>query len=262
MGLRTVPEAAWLDVDERRDEELALKRALLAERRDEVFAALPDTEPAGQEVLHLVVLDLQRRGLNGSVDSDRHPLEAASLLVQEDLCLMADRDGESCLVAASLCFPSHWRLSEKIGRPAAAIHEPVPHYARELEPKVDRFLARIPAGRISVRRNWSVNDHDTLFAPEHPAPVAGIDAADAGERLWIRSERQTLRRLPESGAVLFTIRVQHALLGVLADRPDRAAAMASALRATAAGGHSRVNGPHLEAALGWLDRISGPTGSG
>jgi hypothetical protein len=39
---------------------------------------------------------------------------------------------------------------------------------------------------------------------------------------WIRSERQTLRVLPETGAILFTIRVQMAPLSVLATRPDRA----------------------------------------
>ena len=255
MGLRTIAPEDWLDLDDRRDGELAHKRTLLTERHHEVFAALPHTEPAGREVLHLVVLDLRRRGLNPSVDEDRHPLEAASLLVQEDLCLMVGRDGASHLDAASLCFPSHWRLAEKIGRPAAVVHEPVPHYAAELEPKVDRYLERLPVDRIAMRRNWTVNDHDTLFAPEHPPPVAGIDASTAGDRLWIRSERQTLRRLPETGAVLFTIRVQQAPLGTLRSRPDLARPMASALRATAEAGHSRVNGPHLEATLGWLDSL-------
>ncbi|NKB16116.1 MAG: DUF3445 domain-containing protein [Sphingomonadales bacterium] len=36
---------------------------------------------------------------------------------------------------------------------------------------------------------------------------AGLTPENAGERLFIRCERQTLRRLPKSGAILFTIGV-------------------------------------------------------
>ena len=251
MGLRTIPEDRWLERDERRDDELALKRQLLAERHDDVFAALPDTEAPGAEVL-----DLVRAALGDSVgapDVSRHPVEAASLLVQEDLCLMAMRDGTPHLVAASLCFPSHWRLSDKIGGSSAAIHGPVPHYADELGAKVDRYLERIPEGRISLRRNWAVHDHDTLYVPDYPPPAPGITADNAGERMWLRSERQTLRRLPRSGAVLFTIRVQLAPLAVLAQRPDIAHRLAATARAGAEVGRVRVSGGHLEAACRWLE---------
>ncbi|MCB9372919.1 MAG: DUF3445 domain-containing protein [Microthrixaceae bacterium] len=260
MGLRAVDEAAWLVVDDRREAELAEKARLLAQRHDEVFAALDGTGPAGDETLALITGWLARhrpdlvipRPAPGAADA--HPLEVAGRQVQEDLCLMDRRDGATRLVAASLCFPTHWRLRDKIGGSAAAIHGPVPHYREELAPRVDRFLERIPAGRISVRRNWGVHDHDTLFVPEHPSPRPGITADDAGERLWLRSERQTLRRLPETGAVLFTIRVQFARLGVLAARPDVARRLAAAARGAAAAGTDRVPA-HLDAVCAWLDRV-------
>lgn len=258
MGLRTIGEDAWLDLDERRGDELALKRRLLTDHPDEVFAALDGTEAAGQEVLTLILdaLSTHRPQLSATtVDPHRHPLEAAGLLVQEDLCVMAERDGASRLVAASLSFPSHWRLADKIGGSAAAIHGPVPHYAAELSARVDRFLERIPAGRIVLRRNWGVHDHATLFAPEHPPPAAGVTPANAGDRLWLRSERQTLRRLPHTGAVLFTIRVQVVPLGVLAARPDVAHALAASARAGAGAGRERIP-HHLDAAAAWLDAVS------
>ena len=255
MGLRTIDESDWFDVDDRRHDDLAMKRDLLATRRDEVFAALDDSHAACLEVLDVVVDNLGRHhtALEATPDPGRHPLEAASLLVQDDLCLMAECDDTSHLTAASLCFPSHWRLADKIGRSAAAIHGPVPHYASELEPKVDRFLARIPEGRIALRRNWGIHDHDTLFAPEHPPAGDGVTAANAGERLWLRSERQTLRRLPRSRAVLFAIRVQQVRLDVLADRPDLAHAMAETARRSAEAGHARVGGGHLDTARAWLE---------
>lgn len=257
MGLRTIDEADWLDIDERRTDELARKHGLLASRRDDVFAALEGTDAACREALDLIVGHLTRHHaeIDATPDPGVHPLEAAGLLVQDDLCLMVEHDGVSQLAAASLCFPSHWRLADKIGGSAAAIHAPVPHYASELSTRVDRFLARIPDGRIALRRNWGVHDHDALFAPSHPTPAPGVTAGSAGERLWLRSERQTLRRLPRSGAVLFTIRVQQAPLAVMGARPDLAHAMATTARAAADAGHQRVTGGHLDAAATWLDQV-------
>ena len=264
MGLRTVEEADWLVVDDRRTGELAQKARLLDERHDEVFGALEGTEAAGGEVLDLVAGWLQRHRPDAApsvdalpVDTCRHPLDAAGRLVQEDLCVMDRRDDDVALVAASLCFPTHWRLADKLGGTAAAIHGPVPHYRDELQGKVDRFLERIPDGRIVMRRNWGIHDHDTLFAPVHPPPQVGITATTAGDRLWLRSERQTLRRLPASGAVLFTIRVQVVPLSVLARRPDVAHALAAYARAGTTVGRGHIPGGHLEAACAWLEARPG-----
>jgi dimethylamine monooxygenase subunit A len=45
------------------------------------------------------------------------------------------------------------------------------------------------------------------------ATAAAITPANAGEKLWLRVERQTLRRLPQSGSVLFAIRTHVTGLG-------------------------------------------------
>ena len=153
-----------------------------------------------------------------------NPLEAAGRLVQEDLCLMIERGGYH-LDAACLCFPSHWRLADKIGRPAVELHGPVPHYADELADRVDRYLERLRPDVIGLRRNWSVHESPELFAPDRPPSIPlTIDQVATG--LWLRSERQTLRKLA-SGAVLFTIRVQQAPFADLAERPAIARALAA-----------------------------------
>ena len=137
---------------------------------------------------------------------------------------MVERDGDFHLDAACLCFPSHWRLADKLGRPTSAVHRPVPGYAEELSARVDRFLARLRPGVVTARRNWSVHPSPALFAPVPPPPSPGAD-------LWLRSERQTLRRLRDSGAVLFTIRVQQTPFASLVHRPDVARRLAARLRA-------------------------------
>jgi len=267
MGLSRCQPADWLLVDEHRSEDLAERRRLLADRHDEVFAAQPGTEAAGEEVLDLIRTWLARHpsdlasdggGEDLAAAADVHPLEVAGRLVQEDLCLMARHGPVHHLDAACLCFPSHWRLAEKIGRSAAALHGPVPRYDEELAVRVDRYLDRLRPHTIAQRRNWSVHDAPDLFAPWPPETVRALDIDDVAAGLWLRSERQTLRRLPLSGAVLFTIRVQQAPFGVLAGRPDVAARFAvrlenQPLELTAMNGLTAYRSP----VLSWLRRISG-----
>ncbi len=264
MGLSRLDPSGWLLPDEHRRDELAERSLLLTERHSEVFAALPGTEPAGREVLDLVRTWMGRHRPDIVLADDppgAQPLEAAGRLVQEDLCLMVrHRDGHH-LDAACLCFPSHWRLADKLGRTAAALHDPVPRYDVELAARVDRYLDRLRPGTISQRRNWSVHDAPDLFAPQPPEARDHLEPDDVAAALWLRSERQTLRRLPDSGAVLFTIRVQQASFGVLAARPAVAGRLAARLTAqppelTAMNGL----GPYRVAVLRWLSRVSGSGG--
>src|SRR6185369_15328865 len=83
------------------------------------------------------------------------------------------------------------------------IHAPVPAYADELAARVDRFLDRLD--RPVWRRNWFIHDSPELHLPEPPVHLPTPRVPDD---LWLRSERQTLRRLPSTGAVLFTIGTQ------------------------------------------------------
>jgi hypothetical protein len=211
MGLGRIPEAAWLLPDERREVELAERHRLLAERRDEVVGDVGGTDEAAAEVLDLVLAwEREHRPDLATVEVDgaEAPLVAAAGRVQEDLVLMVPREGAHHLDAAVLCFPSHWRLADKLGGSALAIHGPVPRYEDDLAERVDRFLDRLRPDVIVARRNWSVHDSDALFSPDPPADPTPVAVAEVPDALWLRSERQTLRALPRSGAVLFTIRVQ------------------------------------------------------
>ena len=131
------------------------------------------------------------------------PLEQAALRIEEDLCVLVD----GVLAGGCVCFPSHWRLRDKLDRRVDEIHDRVPGYASELSSKVDAFLRRLTTGTVVGRRNFTIHELPDLFAPDAPPPLG----VAPGEQ-WLRSERQTLRRLPRSGAVLFTIRTQQVQL--------------------------------------------------
>lgn len=221
MGTRSLSDGVFLrDDDYERD--LQWKAGLLATRHREVFAALdtPAVRLASEEVL-ASVREIAPEVCDSTHRSGMHPLDAAGRAVQEDLCILVMRDGAPHLDAASLCFPSYWRLADKIGKPLADVHGPVPHYADELASKVDGFLQRLQPGRQVWRRNWSIHDDPTYFLPESTPSRDG--------ELYLRSERQVLRRLESTNAVLFTIRTQQIPLAALSERPDIAQRMAGAI---------------------------------
>jgi len=93
-------------------------------------------------------------------------------------------------------------------------------------------MARLKPHRPSWRCNWNVVDSPNLYLRQSPHPQGtreSITPENAGVRLWIRSERQTLRKLPKSGEVLFTIRTYIRSLSVLEGFPALAKGLWRAL---------------------------------
>jgi dimethylamine monooxygenase subunit A len=227
LGLRARSEAEWLPSNDlfgnkaARAEQIALKAQLLAKHHQDVFSALPNTNAAGDEVLSMVRQHLTTYHNNHThndhmvaSDAHLHPLDRAARLVAEDLLLLAPSpkavvDDKTAvkwhLMAASLSFPAHWVLAEKMGKPLAAIHDPVPHYDERLAGPVDRFFNKMTVGPISSRMNWSLQIGKDLFTPHRSERQAASDDLD-NDQLCLRLENQTLRKLPQTGFVLFTIR--------------------------------------------------------
>jgi hypothetical protein len=200
---------------------LDLRRALLW-THPACAAALPGSEAACAEVAEVAGVDGGAVGLvpppagrphgeAGCCGSPGPPsrevadLAAAAVAQGDDLCVLAAEPGWP-LVAGVVLFPSHWRLADKLGEPLALVHDRVPGYP---EAQVDRFLDRLEPGKAVWRRNLLVHRDGALHAPE-----AATDDVPV-ERWWLRSERQTLRRLPRSGAVLFAIHTDTAPLADL-----------------------------------------------
>jgi len=260
MGTHSLALANWLIVDGRRDVQLGLKARLLDTSRPVVFAAEAGSEASSAELLAVIRAWLSNRDIAVPASfGDDHPLIEAARLVQEDLAVLQRVDDAWVLTAGVICFPTHWTISEKVGLPLAGIHAPVAHYDQELRERVDRFHARLTPDRPVWRRNWFVVPTDELHLPNygHQMHIASsID--DDGSPMWIRSERQTLRRLPETDAIVFTIRVQLAPLGALRDRPDVATKMLSSIRSwdREKRMYTSTGGP-LDELIAWLQALVG-----
>ena len=286
MQLHPLALADWIELDTDLPAHLAEKRQLLYERPHEVFAALPQAEAGAHETLTLLLAHLTTHFpaiyryegatlINQATAeawdlaaSPLHPLDLAGRLVQEDLCLMQhdSATGIYRLVAASLCFPSRWRLHEKLGHSLAVIHEPTPHYAETLATPMDRAFDKLKAERPVWRLNWSVVDDGSLFQPTGHGRTdyaTDVTAENAGDKLWLRVERQTLRRLPQSNDILFTIRVYSNPLRTLSDKPEVAQRLASAIGGLDEAMRDYKSLRPLRAAtLAWLDTVSRQTHKG
>jgi hypothetical protein len=226
IGLRPIRPERWLEGGEA--DPAARKDPLIAARPQVVWGAMDGSEPAQAEALELVEAALgQAIPANG-----RPPLLAAARRVSDDLCLMERRD-QWRLTALSLCAPTFFTAEAVLGHSLAELHGPVEGFASRFLARVERVFDGLRPGLVLERRNWTVVNSDEAFVPD-PAPVRAriveIDPAKAGEALFLRVERQTLRRLPRSGAALFTIRVWLDPLAALRAEPERLAAFAQAWR--------------------------------
>ena len=226
IGLKPLALADWIDVDERLPSYLKEKDRLFRERPAEVFAAEAETKEAQRELLELLVAHLPSRfpeiyRHDGDamriapdavvrLESDDPPLLTAARLVQDDLVLMRHGASGWRLVAASLSFPSSWRLGDKFGRPIHEVHGPVPGFgsgSRNAD-LIARMFDNMRPETPVIRWNWSLYGDDRLFHPDAAGPQERrFGEGGRAEHIFLRSERQTLRLLPQSGNILFTIKI-------------------------------------------------------
>lgn len=131
-------------------------------------------------------------------------------------------DGQYYLLAGSILLAGFWRLQDKFGMPLSKIHTSgdVPGFRTKLEKGMVSFFRRVQPSQPVVRNNYFIQVDDELA---WSSSIGSEDAETEGgqqqvegwssaqkhkaiEHHYFRSERQSLRRLPRSGGVVFTIR--------------------------------------------------------
>lgn len=234
MGLAPESQAQWLP-RLASAAEFERKAGLMSLSRlpEPVYQSLLASEAAERIAANFVMTHLSKRQRGIAYAPMRarptvSPLSEAALQIPDDLCLLQldVRSQEFCLVAASLCSPSYWSLSEKLGLPLSAIHEPVPGLNRQLGARMRTFFLQMPVQRCFVRRNFFVHAQQEMYQPKP-------DATDYGQLsfhdLVLRSERQSLMRLSDN-LLLFSIRVDLASMAEAHRWPAQALALLSVLK--------------------------------
>jgi len=233
MGLVKLAEREWLDPRP----DLAARAQGFADW-PEAVQLTPEVDTPGRELAAML-------GVDGA-------LPEAALAVHEDLCLLTQRENEAVyrLIGAAVAWPSDWHPGEKIGLPLRALHAPIAGYEEQLATGVDRFMETLRPGAIYGRCNWFIAAcGDRRWLPEGPPQeaFAHVTPANAGETLFVRSERQTLRRLPQTGAILFTIGIYVEPLGRLS--PANIAMLGKAVQTLVSGEGDRRGAPAYAGSL-------------
>lgn len=214
-GLNPIAPGEWLIVDECYAEQMAYRMQLMRDRREVVHRLDPSAQAAARELLQEVLTELAERddfqqagdkiicpdGREVAINWDA-PMITAGRLVQEDLVLMQKQGDEHVLTGAILCFPASWSLAQKFMKPMTRIHAPVSEYTENIARRVQRLFDGIQVGRPMWRANYLVYADPDLHQPrteEERRP-----SVTSGPR-WLRVERQGMKRLPETGAVVFSI---------------------------------------------------------
>jgi len=225
IGLRRIAPGDWLEGGEARP--WARKDRLFRSVPEKVWGETDGSRPGQAEVAGLVGQALGLRpGRPG-----RPPLLDAARRVPDDLVLMERRDDDWTVSALSLSAGSFFTADDALGRSLEALHQPVPGFADRFLVRVRRIFDNLPEDQILERRNWSVTAWRGLYAPDAAAARRRARAQRPrrpGSGLYLRCERQTLRRLPMTGGILFTIRIHLTPLRALAGDPAAVAVLARA----------------------------------
>lgn len=239
MGIRNMEWDSWIELDNEWLKYHQEKLQRVADLGTDLYGTFPEARAAAFELLDEFWLYLPARYpalfrqldtgienlLTGEVFTFRNcnrlevkedPMLMAAKMVQDDLAIMVEgKDGNYVLKAGAIILPGFWRFKDKVGMPLNMIHTSgdVPKYQQKLQSGMTKFFTRLTCDKPVVRNNYFIQTDSELgwsvsIGPEHSENVGWYTASPAvtPDQLYFRSERQSLRRLPKTGAVVFTIR--------------------------------------------------------
>ncbi len=266
-ALSPIPESLWLRPDPEHAANLANRAAVLS-AHPEAAQWDADSLPAQEEALGLIEASLPPPAggevLRSETEGDDTPILRAGSLLADDLVVMEKRGankgpGVWRATALLLTAPTFFDAETAFGRDLFALHEPVPgnapddfgigHTTLGLSARIGALFDRLPDDAVMQRFNWTLQCGGARFARDgavQRARAARLGPERAAAALHLRVERQTIRRLPRTGAVLFTIRV--ALDPVSALAPDLRALLGESWRGADARARAYKNWDALEPA--------------
>ncbi|GLB12895.1 hypothetical protein AtubIFM61612_000284 [Aspergillus tubingensis] len=166
----------------------------------------------------------------GGKNKDVDPLEIAVRLTMEDLSILMKNEEdeyyllvlESCFriqidrltdmnsAASASLFPVGWTVQDRIGWTISKLHNPVPLWHQQVANSVSKFLARLTPASPMERSNYFVEvkrpDEDLFEILYRPTSLSEENPDPTPQDIVIRRERQTFRRLPRTGALVFGVK--------------------------------------------------------
>jgi hypothetical protein len=245
-NIQRLQDGEQIMVDTEYHKEVDLRRSMYAQdaqhiyttsgkrnyRKDELAAARLISRSLAQqspEIFSFKRNKLRNKKSGESIDFANlksSPLEQIAQHIQEDVIIVRkNSDGEYSIRSGFLAFPSNWYIHHFLDAPMSAIHQGLGKN-NDLGRVINNVLEILPVGQPIRRNNWFINDDPTQAQTlshygKSDFTYKPINAKNVLERLYFRSEYQTLSKL-DSGAVMFTIKVQTFRLADAVEQPQLA----------------------------------------
>jgi hypothetical protein len=201
MGLRA-GDAHSFFAPTSENQEILAERGRCLNNSPADYAALTDAgRPLREETRQFAVAC---GALDPGADS---ALETLGRGLEPDFVLLLPSSDGPIVVGGVVCFPSSWALPDKIGRTLHHTHGPVPDLNPQLGERIRTALDRLPPEGAWERENWGLSrDSERNHHPKRA--WKRFDETVKPDEIWLRVERQILYRLPQTGGILFGIRLE------------------------------------------------------
>ncbi|CUM63104.1 uncharacterized protein PRCAT00000670001 [Priceomyces carsonii] len=228
----------WLDMDKYYWHYIQEKERIIMKYGNQNIDCLPEGYDAAVELMEIVTdhmlirypllfILVEDRGSKGKIVKNlltsetldmtlplkEQPLVYVSKMAKEDFYIVKKnpKDDLHYLVAAAVPFPGgSFGVNEKIGKHMDVIHEDVPYYKEKLQKSMERWMNKMSVGDPVERASWYISwDHKLKINSVYQIPKLKKDIeaemkSSEPMDFNVRVERQTLRRLPKSRAIIFT----------------------------------------------------------
>lgn len=246
MHTRRLDLKDWVKIDATYPAQMKLRNELIKTEKEQVFVSNgnEETDECKWELFELLVEYLPKRfpdifELQGNFiynkvlktnvstlrgEGEEDPIIKASRLTQEDWVIIEwdDKEQGYVLTAGIVYFPMRWSLQEKFNKSIAGIHIPVKPFMDHLVRKVYDVFSKMKPEAPIWRANWAVfndlKDPLDLFTPTGSLDrndinrVSVFKGKKTGKELTFRAEYQTLRKLPKTKCIVFSIRTYQRFL--------------------------------------------------
>ncbi|KAF2426184.1 hypothetical protein EJ08DRAFT_689215 [Tothia fuscella] len=260
LGLRNMVWDEWIELDSHYPKYHDLKAKRIAERGEKCCRTAPEAFDGAVELLEELCDYLPQRypslyvktdvGMDNIITNEsfniterplkEDPMQMAARFTQDDLAIMFEKeDGQYYLLAGAILLAGFWRLEDKFGMPLSEIHTSgdVPHYKEKMEKGMMNFFRRLKPEAPMCRNNYFLQvDEDLAWSTSigsEDSDVFNWGTAEKNKMIshhHFRSERQSLRRLPRSGGVVFTIRTYFHPITEICEEPYVPGRLAQAVR--------------------------------
>ena len=253
MGLKSIPASEWIQYEEDFCEIISVKKQLITEQKNRVIQSVKGSEDAQNELLNEILafiktyqsdlFSINENSIISHKDKQHYelskfqsnPLELISYLAADDFCLLEKLDDDYRLVAASVCTPTYWELLEKIGRPMKEVHAPIPKLEENIGRMIRHFFLNLKPDTYFQRSNWFLTTRGDypLFKDTYETneDFDGFDINTIKDKLVIRCERQSFRKLSKTGNIVFGIKIYLAPLSLIEAHKDIAQDLISSINA-------------------------------